>query len=206
MGILEEFVNFYKSLYSPILPYDLAELEGLLFSLSMPKLADPDVAHLDEPISVLEIKAAILAFPPRKAPGPDGFPADFYKLYMSQLASRLNLLFAHCWEHGALPASMMEAYMVLLLKPGKDPLMCSSYRPIELLNMDLKILAKVLATRLAKVISTLVDIDQTGFMPGMSTDTNLRRLFTHLQMDMDTEFQARVIVSIDIEKAFDSVD
>lgn len=94
--------------------------------------------------------------------------------------------------------------MVLLLKPGKNPQECSSYRPIALLNMDLRILTKVLASRLAKVISTLVNIDQTGFMPGMSTDTNLRRLFTHLQLD--TDFPAKVIVSIDIEKAFDSVD
>lgn len=95
--------------------------------------------------------------------------------------------------------------MVLLLKPGKDPLECSSYRPIALLNMDLKILAKVLASRLARVILTLVDIDQTGFMPGMLTDTNFRRLFTHLQLDT-AESPAKVIVSIDIEKAFDSVD
>lgn len=204
-GIMDEFVSFYKALYSPIPSYDVAGLEDLLQSLSMPKLTDTDVTQLDADISVLEIEAAILAFPHKKAPGLDGFPADFYKVYMSQLAPRLNLLFKHCWEHGSLPASMMEAYMVLLLKPGKDPQLCSSYHPIALLNSDLKILAKVLATRLAKVISTLVDIDQTGFIPGMSTDTNLRRLFTHLQMD-NTEFPAKVAVSIDIEKAFDSVD
>ncbi|XP_040184700.1 vomeronasal type-2 receptor 26-like [Rana temporaria] len=65
---------------------------------------------------------------------------------------------------------------------SKDSLECSSYRPIALLNMDLKILTKVLAKRLALVISSLVDVDQTGFMPGKSTDTNLRRLFTHLQL------------------------
>lgn len=77
-----------------------------------------------------------------------------------------------------------RAYMVLLLKPGKDPQECSSYRPIALLNVDLKILTKVLASRLAKVIPSLVGIDQTGFMPGKSTDTTVRRLFTHLQLDI----------------------
>lgn len=79
------------------------------------------------------------------------------------------------FRSGALPSPMLEAYMVHLLKPGKDPMECSSYRPIALLNMDLKILTKVLATRLAKVIPSLVDIDQTGFMPSKSTDTNLWR-------------------------------
>lgn len=203
--ILQEFVRFYSSLYSPIPTYDSLELDDLLGSLSMPKLSDTDATLLDDPISILEIEAAMLAFPPQKAPGPDGFPADFYRAFRSQLAPRLNNLYTHCWEQEILPESMMEAYMVLLLKPGKDPTECSSYRPIALLNMDLKILTKILASRVAKVISTVVDIDQMGFMPGMSTDTNLRRLFTHLQLDV-SESPAKVIVSIDIEKAFDSVD
>ena len=109
--------------------------------------------------------SAIFAFPPNKAPGPDGFPADFYKSYVDQLAPRLTALFDCCLQKKALLASMLDAYIILLLKPGKDPLECSSYRPIALLNMDLKILIKVLARRLAQVISSLVDVDQTGFMP-----------------------------------------
>lgn len=64
VGALEEFVRFYESLYSPIPSYNSIELEELLQSLSMPKLTDSDVALLDEGISVLEIEAAILAFPP----------------------------------------------------------------------------------------------------------------------------------------------
>lgn len=95
--------------------------------------------------------------------------------------------------------------MILLPKPGKNPLECSSYWPIALLNMDLKILMKVLTRRLAGVISSLVDIDQTGFMPGKSTDTNLRRLFTYLQL-LNFDSPTRIVVSIDIEKAFDSLD
>lgn len=95
--------------------------------------------------------------------------------------------------------------MVLVPKPGKGPTECSYYRPIALLNADLKILTKILATRLARIISSLIGIDRTGFMPGKSTDTNLRRVFTHLQLP-NLEQPTRVLVSIDIEKAFDSVD
>lgn len=99
----------------------------------------------------------------------------------------------------------MEAQVVLLPKPDKDPLSCSSYRPIALLNQDLKILTKILTTKLSKVITILVDIDQTGFILQKSTDTNLRRLFAHLQIN-HTKPAARVIVSLDMAKAFDSVD
>lgn len=102
-------------------------------------------------------------------------------------------------------SNLAHTEIMVLLKPGKDPLECSSYHPIALLNMDLKMLTKVLATRLAGVLSTVVDIEQTGFLPGMSTDTNLRRLFTHLQLDTSGS-PAKVVVSIDIEKTFESVD
>lgn len=99
------------------------------------------------------------------------------------IVPKLSSLFCYCLEHQVLPSSLMEAYVILLPKPGKDPSECSSYRPIALLNQDLKILTKVLANRLSQVITILVDIDQTGFMPKRSTDTILRRLFTHLQAD-----------------------
>lgn len=58
---------------------------------------------------------------------------------------------------------------------------------------------------MSKVITTLVDIDQTGFIPAKSTDTNLRRLFAHLQIAHPNS-GAIVVVSFDMEKAFDSVD
>lgn len=67
------------------------------------------------------MQAAIFAFPPNKAPGPDGFPADFYKSNVELLATRLNWLLENCIENTSLPASMLEAYMILLLKPGKNP-------------------------------------------------------------------------------------
>lgn len=70
--------------------------------------------------------------------------------------------------------------------------------------MHLKILTKVLATQLANIIPSLADIDLTGFMPRKSKDTNQRRVFTHLQQP-NTRPPTRILVSFDIEKAFDAV-
>lgn len=114
----------------------------------------------------MEIEAAISSFPPHKAPGSDGFSIEFYRSYMEQLPPRLSTLFTYCLEHQTLSPSMMEAYMILVTKPGKEPTEYSSYRPNALLNADLKILTKILATRLARIIPSLIDIDHTGFMPG----------------------------------------
>lgn len=71
---------------------------------------------------------------------------------------------------------MSEAVVVLVLKPCKNPEECSSYRPISLINVDAKILAKILANRLSKVLEEIVHVNQTGFMPRKGTDIYLRCL------------------------------
>lgn len=79
-ALMQEFVDFFLSLYSPIPPYDTAELDNVLQSLPIPRLSEEDCILLEAKITVKEIEAAICAFPPNKAPGPDGIPADFYKV------------------------------------------------------------------------------------------------------------------------------
>lgn len=131
-----------------------------------------DRNNLEAKITVKEIETAIKAFPPHKSPGTGGFCIELYRLHLEVLVPRLRALFNFCLENKFLPDSLMEAQVILFLKPSKDPLSCSSYRPIALLNQVLMILTKILASRLSPLIITLVDIDQTGFIPQKSTDTN----------------------------------
>lgn len=100
---------------------------------------------------------------------------------------------------------MCEAYIVLKPKPGKNLELHESYRPISLLQLDIKILAKILALRLNKVILTLIHPDQTGFMPAKNTAYNLCRLYMNLQAKHN-QMGSRVVVSLDAAKAFDSVE
>ena len=66
--------------------------------------------------------------------------------------------------------------MSLLLKKDKDPTECSSYRPLSLLNSDLKIFVKLLARRLESHMPKLVNSDQTGFIKMRMEADNVRRL------------------------------
>lgn len=100
---------------------------------------------------------------------------------------------------------MEEAYIVLILKPGKNLEFPESYRPISLLQLDIKILAKILAIRLNTVILTLIHPDQTGFMPAKNTAYNLRRLHMNMQAEHG-KMGSRVVVSLDAAKVFDSVE
>ncbi len=115
--------------------------------------------------------------PNNKAPGPDGFPAEFYKQFWSTLSPLFIRMLSESQQKLKLPANMNTATISLLFKPNKDPKLPSSYRPISLINADIKIIAKVLSHRIEKVTPSIIHPDQTGFIKGRLASTNTRRLF-----------------------------
>lgn len=75
-------------------------------------------------------------------------------------------------------------------------------RPVSLLNVDYKIIAKVLTQRLETVIKGLIHPDQTGFMQGWLSSDNLQR-FCNVISHTHNDNSPMVVVAIDAEKAFD---
>lgn len=115
-------------------------------------------------------------------------------------------IFNQALSDGILPADLRMAVIVVILKPDKVPMSCESYRPISLLNFEVKVLAKLLATRLAGVIETLIHMDQWGFMPHRSTRLNLRRLFGILHVTQTESEEQAALLSLDASLAFDSME
>ncbi len=62
------------------------------------------------------------------------------------------------------PESFSNAIISVIYKKGKGPLKCASYRPISLLNVDYKLVTKLIANRLETRIPLLINPDQTGFV------------------------------------------
>uniref|UniRef100_A0A803KGA6 Reverse transcriptase domain-containing protein n=1 Tax=Xenopus tropicalis TaxID=8364 RepID=A0A803KGA6_XENTR len=201
-GILSAF---YKDLYSSKLATSLDNIKCYLATLNLPKLNQDYRAFLEQPISTEEVADAIDSFPSGKASGADGIPIELYKRHSKTLSPMLQKVFAEALRVGTLPPSMYEAAIALLAKPGKDPQLSESYRPISLLTADVKILAKILAKRLAQVVKHLVGEDQTGFIPEKTTALNLRRLFLNMSIT-HTNSSTRAVAALDIAKAFDTVE
>ncbi|CAM2105899.1 unnamed protein product [Caretta caretta] len=192
---------FYASLFSPD-PTDPGSCRVLWEELPMVSASDRD--RLELPLTLAEFLEALRRMPTNKSPGMDGLTVEFYRVFWDVLSPDLVTIWAESLQSGVLPLLCRRAVLALLPKKG-DFRDLRNWRPISLLSMDYKIVAKAISLRLGSVLADVIHPDQTYTVPDRSIFDNLFMVQDLLELGRRDSLLF-ALLSLDQEKTFDRVD
>ena len=197
VGIAERVEEFYRDLFRK---EEMKEesMESVLEKVEA-RLSEKDKEMCEGNIGTGEIEAARAGSGRNKSPGIDGIISEFYIEFKDELVPVLDRLFRGIEERNEIPADMLTGLVSILYKKGNRNKL-ENYRPITMLNTDYKILARVLANRIKRVIGNT----QAYSIPGRDIadiTSSIRDTIHHMK-----ERKWGIVMSLDLNKAFDRVD
>jgi hypothetical protein len=153
-----------------------------------------------------EVQEAIKGLKVGEAPGPNGVPNRVLKHLPKRAITFFTKLFNSVLRRQYFPPAWKHAHVIFILKPGKDPMLPSSYRPISLLETVGKPFENILLTRVLREVNecSLLHDKQFGFQPRHNTVLQLARLVERVNRNFNERRLAGAVL-LDMAKAFDTV-
>mgnify|MGYP004706984917 FL=1 len=157
----KEVANYYRILFTSSGCEGIDEILSGLPSTITTEMNDKLTKEVDE----LEIKTALFSMNPNKAPCQDGMTPLFFQKFWHVVKSDLIAAIRSFFHSSHMPKSWNHTVISLIPKT-QNPTNLKSYRPISLCNVVYKVISKILANRLKKVLSYCVSKNQAAFIPG----------------------------------------
>jgi hypothetical protein len=197
------FVNYFQSLFT-------SDVIGDMMPCTQPlKQCVTEEMNRDllEKFSEEEVYRALHDMAPMKAPGPDGFTAGFFQKNWSIIGKDICHAILGTLNSGVLP-SFLNRTNIALIPKTKNPVSVTDFRPISLCNVMYKMISKILANRLKRILPQIISPVQSAFIPGrLITDNVLAAYETlhtmHSRMKGKNGYMA---VKLDMSKAYDRVE
>lgn len=181
-----------------------------MFRVEMPtnldenKLDEGDGESLTREFSENKIKEAIWECDGSKSPGPDGFNMEFYKSCWDIVKGDVMRMMVEFHAHGKLVRGCNSSFIVLIPK-NEGYCNINQFRPISLIGSAYKIVAKVLARRMMRVVSKIIGDEQLAFIKGRYILDGVVVL-NELVEDAKKSKERRIFLKVDFVKAYDSID
>ena len=185
--------------------WDSEEAQSFFNEDDIPKLSFEQQQSCEGLLTVNECYEILCTFKSNKSPGNDGLTAEFYKQWWHLFGATLVNSLNKSYEAGELSNSQKQGVITLILKSRKDKRLVSSYRPITLLNVDMKIGSKTIAARLSKVLPNIINRDQAAFVSDRYIGDAVRSVADIIHYTNYKNIPG-LLLNIDFEKAYDSVD
>ena len=200
-SILAATESYYKKLYTQTPTSD--NLQNIFLSKMSTTLSPVSALSCEGDITAAELKNAVYNSNRHKSPGSDGLPLEFYLTFFPQLKDDFLLLANDIPALDSLSATQRNAVITCIPKDG-DLTLLANWRPISVLNADYKIISKVIADRVAKVLPDIVHQDQTCNIQDRKIQYNLSLIRDVIDYGNSTT-KRFCVLTIDQMKAFDKV-
>lgn len=170
------------------------------------RLSDEDGAVLIRPIEKDELETVLKEAARKKTPGPDGLTYEFYMRFSEICIDDLLTVFNKYLIDGVRPSKNFTKGIISLIPKKGDPQDIANKRPISMLNADYKLFTKILANRLHPLLEKIIGPGQTACNPNKSCVDNLKTLRNITIRAGQTKRFKGLLLSLDLEKAFDKVN
>ena len=200
--ILGTCFQFYNKLYMKTYS---SEDSPYAFLPVQPLLTPTQTKTLQEDITLEELSSALCNMKKGKAPGMDGINVAFYQELWSDIEHLVFNSIIWVEKKAQLSVSQHRGIIKLIPKKDKNPHFVGNLRPITLLNVDVKILTKALGNRLKEIVKEIVSSDQQAFIQGQYLGNSALDLYAAAATALEQD-ENYLAISLDIEKAFDSVN
>ena len=197
--ILEYFDSIFKS-------NEPANSEASLCAIH-PKVTPTMNATLTANFRAKEVWNALQQMHPTKSPGPDEMSPIFYQKYWDVVGRNVIDCVLNTLNIGVMPPGLNETFICLIPKV-KSPQKITEFRPISLCNVSYKIISKVLANRLKKILANVVNESQGAFVLGRQITDNVLVAFEtmHCINGKRKGKEALMALKLDMSKAYDKVE
>jgi hypothetical protein len=144
---------------------------------------------------------------PLNAPGLDGFPAGFFQQNWEMMGAEVCSAVLDTLNSSIMPSHLNMTHIVLIPKI-KDPLKVTDFQPISLCNILYKLISKVLANRLKRVLPIIISPTQSAFILGRLISDNILAAheILHTMHSRMSEKKGFMAVKLDMSKAYDQVE
>ena len=144
-----------------------------------------------------------------KVPGPNGInpPPLFFQHFWPTCGDMVSKMVLDFLNYGISPLNFNETHIVLIPKV-KEPKRVTDYRPINLCNVVYKIVSKVIANRLKKILPSIISETQISFVHGrLITDNVIVDFETmHHISNKKTGKVGEMALKLDMSKAYNRVE
>ncbi|GKV21933.1 hypothetical protein SLEP1_g31856 [Rubroshorea leprosula] len=196
--IKEGVAEYFKNIFTEEV-WQRPKLDGIGFK----QISQADNELLVAPFSEEEVRKVIWECDSSKAPGPDGFNFGFLKSMWEDIKTEVIGFVKEFQEQGRLERGSNASFIVLIPKT-ENPQRIEEYRTISLIGVMYKVIAKLLASRLCKVLHKIIGEQQMAFIKG-------RQLVDGVVIANEVIDEAKrrrkksFMFKVDFEKAYDKV-